>query len=109
MARVRSGDTVLLIAGKDRGKRGRVTAVFPRKERLTVEGLNIVKRHIKPSPRARQAGIVEQEAPLHLSNVMLVCTRCDRPTRVGHTFLQQGERQRKVRTCRRCGEIIDNV
>ncbi len=109
MARVKRDDTVLVIAGKDRGKRGKITTVFPQEQRVTVSGLNIVKRHTKPSPRAVQTGIVEKEAPLHISNVMLVCIRCDRPTRVGHRFLQDGERQRKVRVCRQCGEIIDQA
>ncbi len=102
--KVRRDDTVLVVAGKDRGKRGKVRYAYPKDERVMVEGVNMIKRHTKPRGRARQAGIIEHEAPIHVSNVMLICNRCHRPTRVGFKFLQDG---RKVRVCHRCREVID--
>lgn len=101
---IRRNDTVVVIAGRERGKRGKVRRTLPKAGRVVVEGVNIVKRHMKARPPARQAGIVDLEAPLHASNVMLVCTKCNRPTRVGHRFLEDG---RKGRVCKRCGELVD--
>jgi large subunit ribosomal protein L24 len=101
---IRKNDTVLVIAGKDRGKRGRVRFAYPRKERLLVEGINFVKKHSRARGAVRQAGIIEREAPIHVSNVMLVCTKCNKPTRVGSRLLADG---RKVRFCRSCGEVVD--
>ncbi|HLC29899.1 MAG TPA: 50S ribosomal protein L24 [Dehalococcoidia bacterium] len=103
-ARIRKNDTVLVIAGKERGKRGTVARILPEKNRVMVEGVNIVKRHMKPRGATQPGGIVEKEAPLHLSNVMLVCTRCDHPVRVSFRLLEGGA---KVRVCRHCGEIVD--
>lgn len=100
---VKKGDTVLVLAGKYKGKKGKVLAAFPKKQRVLVEGVNIVKRHTRPTPRLPQGGIIEKEAPIHASNVMLVCTKCDKPTRVAKKFLEDG---RKVRVCKRCGEEI---
>ena len=103
--RIRKNDTVLVIAGKDRGKRAKVRQAFPRQERLLVEGVNMVKRHLKAGrTTARQAGVVEGEALIPLSNVMLICTKCHQPTRVGSRMLEDGTR---VRLCRRCKEVID--
>ncbi|OGO04317.1 MAG: 50S ribosomal protein L24 [Chloroflexi bacterium RBG_13_54_9] len=102
--KIRREDNVLVIAGKDRGKKGKVHRIFPKENRVLVEGVNVVKRHTKPRGTVRQAGIVEREAPIHLSNVMLICTRCDRPTRVGFRLLEGGG---KVRICRSCHEQID--
>lgn len=101
---VRSGDTVVVISGKDRGKRGDVTRVLPEENRVVVEGVNMVKRHLRRQPGSLQAGIIDMPAPLNRSNVMLVCTNCDRPTRVAHTVLPDGSH---VRVCRHCHEIID--
>lgn len=101
---IRKNDTVLVIAGKDRGKRGRVRFAYPKKERLLVEGINFVKKHSRARGAVRQAGIIEREAPIHVSNVMLICAKCDRPARVGSRFLADG---RKVRFCRVCGEVVD--
>lgn len=101
---IRRDDNVLVIAGKERGKTGKVRQVLPRDSRVVVEGVNIVKRHMRPrSTTARQAGIIEKEAPLHVSNVALLCPKCDKPTRVGHRFLPDGA---KVRYCKRCEEQI---
>ncbi|MBL8134673.1 MAG: 50S ribosomal protein L24 [Anaerolineae bacterium] len=107
MQRIKTGDTVQVIAGKDVGERGRVTAVFPKQDRVVVEGVNLLKRHRK----ARQAGaqqipaqIVEFNGPIHLSNVMLVCTQCSKPTRVGFRVREDGF---KTRVCRKCKADID--
>ncbi|MFQ5860078.1 MAG: 50S ribosomal protein L24 [Dehalococcoidia bacterium] len=99
MVSIRKGDTVIVLAGKDGGKRGVVQRVLPAEQRVVVEGVNLAKRHRKPNPRVRQAGIVEFEAPVHLSNVQLVCPKCNQPTRIGHPILQDG---RRVRACQRC-------
>ena len=102
--RVRQNDTVEVIAGRDAGKRGKVQQVLVHQDRVLVEGLNIVKRHQKPTAAMRQAGIIQKEAPLPRAKVMLVCPRCNKAARVGHRFLEDG---RKVRACRRCNEMID--
>lgn len=103
---VRRGDTVMVIGGKERGKRGKVLVVLPAKGRVIVEKVNMIKRHQRPTQRVRQGGIIEREGTLHLSNVMVVCGRCDRPARTGVQRLADG---RKVRVCRRCGELIDRT
>lgn len=100
---VRKGDTVLIITGKNAGKRGKVLAVDPGKSRVTVEGANIVKRHSKPTQNMPQGGIVEKEAPIHSSNVMLVCSKCGSPTRVAKKIMENGK---KERACQKCGEVI---
>ena len=102
--KIRKNDTVLVIAGKDKGKEGKVRQTFPKKDRVTVDGVNTVKRHSKARGAARQAGIIELEAPLRASNVMLVCSKCSKPVRVGFRFLEDG---RKARICRSCYEVID--
>jgi large subunit ribosomal protein L24 len=101
---IKKDDFVKIIAGKDRGKQGRVLRVFPQEGRLTVERLNMIKRHTRPTQQMQQGGIVEREGKIHLSNVMLVCTRCGRGVRIGHRRLEDGK---KVRICRRCDEILD--
>ncbi len=102
-AKVKREDFVVVIAGKDRGKRGKVLRVLPKKQRVIVEGVNIVKKHQKPTATTA-GGIIEKPAPIHVSNVMLVCPKCGQPTRVGFTFLEDGT---KVRRCKKCGEVID--
>jgi large subunit ribosomal protein L24 len=103
-AHVRKGDTVAVIAGRERGKRGRVLRVLPDKGRVLVEKVNMIKKHQRPTQKLRQGGIIERENPLALSNVLVVCGRCDRPARTGIQVLGDG---RKVRVCRRCGEPVD--
>jgi large subunit ribosomal protein L24 len=102
--KIRKEDIVLVIAGKDRGKKGKVRFVYPEKERVLVEGVNMIKTHSKARAQVRQAGLIEREAPVNLSNVMLVCNRCNKPARVGFRLLEDG---RKVRICRSCKEAID--
>ena len=101
---IRKNDTVLVITGKDKGKKGKVRLAYPKDERILVEGINFIKRHIRARGRVRQAGIIEREAPIRVSNVMLLCNKCNHPTRVGSHLLDDG---RKVRICRSCGEVID--
>ena len=102
--KIRKNDTVLIIAGKDRGKKGKVRFAYPKDERILVEGINFIKMHSRATGQARQAGIIEREAPIHVSDVMLLCSQCNRPARVGFHTLEDG---RKVRICHSCGEIID--
>src|SRR2546421_8445094 len=104
MAHVRRGDTVGVIAGRERGKRGKVLRIVTEKNRVVVEKVNMIKKHQKPTQKVRQGGIIEREGALALSNVLLVCGRCDRPVRTGIKILADG---RKARVCKRCGEPID--
>jgi large subunit ribosomal protein L24 len=102
---IRRNDTVVVITGKDSGKRGRVLKVLPVRNRLIVEGVNIIKRHTRPNPQRNiKGGIVEREASLHASNVQLVCPECQAMTRVGHRILNDG---RKIRICRKCEGVVD--
>ena len=102
--KIRKNDTVLVIAGKDKGQKGKVRRALPKESRVIVEGINMIKRHSRARGAARQAGIIELEAPLYVSDVMLLCNKCEKPTRVGLRFVENGK---KVRICRRCQEIID--
>ena len=101
---IKKDDTVVVITGKNKGKHGRVLSVIPKKDRVIVERVNIVKRHLKPSAKYREGGILEKEAPIHISNVMLLCPRCNKPTRIANRILDDG---RKVRACKKCKEVID--
>ncbi len=101
---IRKNDTVLVIAGKEKGKRGKVLLVLPARNRVVVEHVNMIKRHQRPTQKLRQGGIIEREGPLHASNVMLVCGKCGKPTRAGVQALADG---RRARVCRKCGETLD--
>jgi len=101
---IKKNDTVKVIAGKEKGKTGKVLRVIPKKDRALVEKVNMIKRHMKPGPQSRQGGILEREAPMHVSNLMLICSKCTDPTRVGHRVLDDN---RKVRFCKKCDEVID--
>jgi len=102
--KIRKNDTVIVVSGKDRGKKGKVRRALPNEDRVIVEGLNMIKRHSRAQRAARQAGIIELEAPIHVSNVMLLCGKCGKPTRVSFRFLADGKR---VRVCNSCQEVID--
>jgi len=102
--KIRKNVTVLVIAGKDKGKKGKVRFAYPKGERILVEGINFIKKHSRAKKQARQAGIIDLEAPIYVSNVMLLCQKCNHPTRIGFTFLEDG---RKVRICHSCKEVID--
>jgi large subunit ribosomal protein L24 len=97
---------VVVVAGKERGKRGKVLRVIPEKSRVVVERVNLIKKHQRPTQKLRQGGIIEREGPIHLSNVMLVDPTSDKPTRIGMRALSEG---RKVRVARKSGEIIDKA
>lgn len=101
---VRRGDTVAVIAGKERGKRGKVLRVLTADGRVLIEHVNMIKKHQRPTQKLRQGGIIEREGLLALSNVLLVCGRCDKPVRTGIKALADG---RKLRVCKRCGEPVD--
>ncbi|MCD5412930.1 MAG: 50S ribosomal protein L24 [Dehalococcoidia bacterium] len=104
MRKIRKNDEVMVILGRSRGKKGKVLVSIPGDDRLIVEGINMIKRHTRPRGKMRQAGIIEREAPLHISDVKLICKKCNRPTRVGFRLLEDKSR---VRSCKKCGEVID--
>ncbi len=101
---IRKEDTVYVTAGKFRGRRGRVLKVEGGKEKVLIEKINVIKKHMKPNKTYSQGGIIEKEAPIHLSNVMLVCPKCGKPTKIGIAVLESGK---KHRTCKKCKEVID--
>jgi large subunit ribosomal protein L24 len=101
---VKKDDKVKILTGKDRGKIGKVLKIVQKKDRVLVEGINMVKCHTKPGGQNRQGGIVEKEAPVHWSNVMLICTKCIKPTRIKMQRLEDGK---NIRVCKKCNEIID--
>jgi large subunit ribosomal protein L24 len=104
-ARIRKGDTVVVITGAEKGKRGEVLQVLPKENRAVVQGVNVAKRHTKPRGVQQPGGIVEQEATVHLSNLMLVDAKTDKPTRVGFRVLEGG---RKVRVAKATGNVIES-
>jgi large subunit ribosomal protein L24 len=107
---IKKGDTVLIIAGKDRGKQGVVSRALPQVNKVIVEGLNIAKKHIRPQGQTRQGGIIEKAMPLQVSNTMLICTECGKPTRVAHERRPMGTDQkvRSVRVCKKCQKVIED-
>jgi large subunit ribosomal protein L24 len=102
--RIKKDDKVKVIAGKDKGKIGKVLKVIRKKNRVLLENVNMVKRHAKPSAQNRQGGIIEGEAPIHWSSLMLMCSKCMAPTRIKMQRLEDGK---KLRVCGKCDEIID--
>jgi len=100
---VKKNDLVMVIGGRDKGKSGKVLSVLPKKNRVIVEKVNFIKRHTRPSTKQRQGGIIEREGPINISNVMLICTKCNKPSRIGKKYLEDGK---KVRVCKKCGEIL---
>ena len=102
--KIRKNDQVMIVKGKEHGKTGRVIRVIPDKGHVLIEKLNLVKRHTKPSAKYKQGGIIEKEAPLAISNVMLLCDKCKGPVRVGRKVLEDGKR---VRLCKKCGEVLE--
>jgi len=103
-SRIRKNDTVMVIAGKERGKTGKVMRIIGEKNRIVIERLNVVKRHQKARGAQQPGGVVEKEASINLSNVMIMCERCNAPARIGARRLEDGT---ATRVCRRCGEVID--
>ncbi len=104
--RIRSGDNVLVIAGKEKGKTGRVERQQTKQDRVVVEGVNMITRHVRPRPNVRQSGRIQQEAPIHVSNLALICNKCNRPIRPTSVLLDTGAR---VRGCPKCKEVIDDI
>ncbi len=102
--KLKKGDRVLILTGKDRGRKSKIMRVLPRENRVVVEGVNMVKKHARPTREMMQGGIIDQEAPIHVSNVQLICGNCGKPTRTGIRVLANG---RRVRECRKCQETID--
>ncbi len=100
---IKKNDKVIILSGKEQGKIGNVLKVDSEKMRVIVEKINVVKRHSKPSAANAQGGIIEKEAPIHISNLMIICNKCAEPTRIGKRILDDGS---KVRVCKKCGEII---
>jgi large subunit ribosomal protein L24 len=103
MAKIRKDDTVILLAGKDKGKTGKVLTVFPKKGRVLVQGVNFVKKHARRTREDQQGGIIQKESSIAVSNLMVVCQKCGKPTRIGFTVLSDGT---KTRICRKCKELI---
>ena len=104
--RIRKNDTVLVIAGKDKGKTGRVDRQVTDTDRIFVEGVNMVTRHMRPRPNVRQSGRIQKEASIHISNVVLICNKCNEPTKPNSIRLETGMR---VRGCPKCKEVIDDI
>jgi len=102
MSGLKKKDKVIVLTGKDKGKKGEIREVFPGEDRVIVTGINIVSKHEKPR-KDKTGGIVKKEAPIHISNVQLICPKCDKPTRIKSKIIESGD---KVRVCRKCGEII---
>lgn len=96
-------DTVLVISGNERGSQGKVLKTFPKTKRILVEGVNLIKRHTRPSQQTPQGGIIEKEATIHISNVMIICPKCNNAMRVKHKIL---ENNKSVRVCRNCSEML---
>ncbi len=107
MVNVKKGDKVKILAGKDKGKIGKVLQIFPKENRVSVEGLNLLIKHMRRRREGEQGQRIEFPAPLDLSNVMLVCSKCDRPTRVEFKTIEGGKK--KVRVCKKCKQVIDNL
>ncbi len=121
-AKIKKGDTVLVVRGKEKGKQGKVLRVYKRVKRrdkqgnpvyvrhfVIVEGVRLIKKHVKPIEGVREGGIIETEGPIDISNVMLICPNCNKPTRVGFKIVEEGNVRRKYRYCKKCGENIDLV
>lgn len=100
---VKKGDKVRVLAGKDKGKEGEIIRSFPAKQRVTVEKVNMIKKAMRPTQQNPQGGISTMEAPIHVSNVQLICPKCNKPTRVGHEIRDD----KKVRVCKKCGAVIE--
>lgn len=102
--KIRKDDQVMVVTGREKGKTGKVTRVIPDKDKAIIEKLNMVKRHQRPSAKYKHGGIIEKEAPIAISNIMLLCEKCKGPVRVGKKLLDDGKR---VRFCKKCGEVLD--
>ncbi len=105
--RIKKGDTVLVISGEDRGKMGKVLKIFKEKDRAVVESVNFIKRHTRPSTKNPKGGILEKEGSIHLSKLMVYCSKCSSPSKVSYKVLTgESGKPSKVRICRKCGELL---
>ncbi|NCO24489.1 MAG: 50S ribosomal protein L24 [bacterium] len=102
----KKGDYVLVISGDDKGKKGKIVSIFPKKMQVIVESVNFLKKHTKPTQNVPQGGVIKQEGALHISNIKLICNKCNKPTTVKREKIKEGKR---VRVCKKCKEIIDKV
>ena len=102
--RLKRGDTVLVIAGKDKGRKGKIEKAYPKQNKVLVQGLNVYKKHLKAQSKEKPGGIIEFSRPLPVSKVMLICPKCKKPTKVGYLFDRKGK---KHRVCKKCQEFID--
>lgn len=102
--KLKKGDPIIVISGKEKGKRSKIIKIDRAKDKVFAEGLNIVKKHVKPNQLNPEGGIIEKEMPIHISNVMYYCKKCDKGVRLGYKLLEIGNKQR---FCKSCGEIID--
>lgn len=106
MAKLKKGDSVIVISGEDKGKNGKIIKIFPKKGSVIVEGINLLKKHMKPTQKSPQGGIVRHEGPIQKSNIRLICNKCNKPTSVKYGLTKE---HKKVRVCKKCGEIMDKV
>lgn len=106
---IKKGDTVLIITGKDKGKQGTVSRAMPQINKVVVEGLNMVKKHVKPQGQTAQGGVIDKAMPIQVSNTMLICSECKQPTRVAHERRVINEKERSVRVCKKCHKVIADV
>ena len=100
---IKTGDTVVVLSGKERGKQGKVVAVSPKEGKVIIEGVNVVSKHVKPRKAGQEGGIIKTEGAMYASKVQLVCSHCGKGTRIGHKFMEDGS---KKRTCKKCGEVL---
>jgi large subunit ribosomal protein L24 len=103
---IKKGDTVLVTTGKDKGKQGTVSRAMPQINKVVVEGLNMVKKHVKPQGQTTQGGVIDKAMPIQVSNTMLICSECKQPTRVAHERRTINEKERSVRVCKKCHKVI---
>jgi len=101
---IKKNDTAIVLSGKEKGKKGRVISVVPLKEKVIIENINIIKKHMKPNRKNTQGGIISKEGALHISKIMLICPKCNKPTRISNALI---DNQKKVRMCKKCKEVID--
>jgi large subunit ribosomal protein L24 len=102
--KIRKDDNVLVIAGKNKGKKGKIRFLYTKENRILVEGVNMIKTHSRAKAQVKQAGLIEREAPIAISDVMIICKHCNKPARIGYKVLEDGK---KVRICRNCKEALD--
>ncbi len=107
--KIKAGDKVKVIAGKDKGKKGKVLQIFPLKSKASVEGINLAIKHMRPKKQGEKGQKIEFPAPLAVSNLLLICPKCNRPTRIKYKFLEKSEniKNKKLRMCSKCKELID--